>query len=163
MTGPRVVTLEELRELVGREVAAGDFVEVSAERIARFAEATGDHQWIHLDAERAARESPYGGIVAHGYLTLSLIPLLRASALTIDGLRMTVNYGLNRVRFPSALRAGRRVQGRFTLLGYEALEEAVQLTWQATVTEEGAAKPCCVAETLARCYPDNPAARKPMP
>ena len=150
---PRVIAgLDELRGLVGREVAVSDWLEVSRERIAAFADATGDHQWIHLDAERAARESPYGDVVAHGFLTLSLIPALRAAAMRIEGIRMALNYGLNRVRFPAPLRAGRRVRGQFVLVAFEPIEGGVQVTLQATVTEEGAAKPCCVAELLTRLY-----------
>ena len=150
---PRVIAgLDELRELVGREVAVSDWLEVSRERIAAFADATGDHQWIHLDAERAARESPYGGVVAHGFLTLSLIPALRTSAMAIEGVGMAINYGMNRVRFPAPLLAGRRVRGTFTLAALEPIEGGVQLTWQVAVAEEGAAKPCCAAEVLTRLY-----------
>jgi acyl dehydratase len=150
---PRVIAgFEELRGLVGAEVAVSDWLTVDAERISAFADATGDHQWIHLDAERAARESPYGGVVAHGFLMLSLIPALRATAMTIEGVGMAINYGLNRVRFPAPLRAGRRVRGRFTLAALEAIEGGAQLTWQVSVAEEGAAKPCCVAEVVTRLY-----------
>jgi acyl dehydratase len=155
-TKPRVIAgLEGLRALVGQEIAVSPWMEVTAARIKAFADATGDHQWIHLDVERAARESPYGGIVAHGYLTLSLIPVLRASALTITGIRMGINYGTNRVRFPAPLLAGRRVRGHFTLASFEPIEGGAQLTIQATVIEEGAAKPCCVAEVVTRLYPEN--------
>lgn len=147
------MTYDELPGMVGREIGVSPWMEVSAERIKAFADATGDHQWIHLDAERAARESPYGGIVAHGYLTLSLIPALRVSALTIEGVGMAINYGTNRVRFPAPLRAGRRVRGQFTLASFEPIEGGAQLTINATVTEEGAAKPCCVAELVTRMYP----------
>jgi acyl dehydratase len=148
----RTVALEELGALAGRELAVSDWMEVSRERIAAFADATGDRQWIHLDAERAARESPYGEVVAHGFLTLSLIPALRASAMTFDGIGMAVNYGLNRVRFPAPLRAGRRVRAQFVLASVEPIEGGAQVTIQATVTEEAAAKPCCVAELVTRLY-----------
>lgn len=156
MTGspPRVIHgIEALRALVGQEIAVSPWMEVSAARIAAFAEATGDRQWIHLDEARAAKESPYGGVVAHGFLTLALIPALRASAMTIDGVRMAINYGCNRVRFPAPLRAGRRVRGHFTLAAFEAIEGGAQIVTQATVVEEGAAKPCCVAELVTRLYP----------
>ena len=156
MTGnpPRVIQgIEALRALVGQEIAVSPWMEVSAGRIAAFAEATGDRQWIHLDEARAAKESPYGGVVAHGFLTLALIPALRASAMTIDGVRMAINYGCNRVRFPAPLRAGRRVRGHFTLAAFEAIEGGAQIVTQATVVEEGAAKPCCVAELVTRLYP----------
>jgi len=147
-----IAGLDELRGLVGKEIGVSPWMEVSAERIAAFADATGDHQWIHLDAERAARESPYGGVVAHGFLTLSLIPALRASAMRIEGVRMAINYGANRVRFPAPLRAGRRVRGHFTLAAFEPIEGGAQILTQATVTEEGAAKPCCAAELVTRLY-----------
>ena len=152
-TKARVIPgLDALRGLVGQEIGTSDWMEVSTERIAAFADATGDHQWIHLDAERAARESPYGGVVAHGYLTLSLIPALRASAVRIDGIRMAINYGANRVRFPAPLRAGRRVRATFVLAEYEAIEGGAQVVLKATVMEEGAGKPCCVAELVTRLY-----------
>ena len=148
-----IAGLEEVGSLVGREVAVSDWMVVDAARIAAFADATGDHQWIHLDAERAARESPYGGIVAHGFLTLSLIPALRASAMTIEGIGMSINYGMNRVRFPAPLLGGRRVRGHFTLGAFEAIDGGgAQVTWQVAVQEEGAAKPCCAAEVLTRVY-----------
>ena len=154
-TKPRVVHYGDLRAMVGQELAVSPWMTVTAERIRAFADATDDHQWIHLDAERAKRESPFGGVVAHGYLTLSLLPALRASALAIDGVRMAVNYGSNRVRFPAPLLAGRRVRGTFALAALEPVEGGAQLTIQATVSEEGAAKPCCVAEILTRLYPKN--------
>jgi acyl dehydratase len=149
---PRTLRLEELPGLVGREIGLSPWMTVTAERIAAFADATDDHQWIHLDAERAARESPFGAVVAHGYLTLSLLPALRAAALTFEGVRMSVNYGSNRVRFPAPLRAGRQIRAAFTLAACEAIEGGFQLVIQATVTEEGAARPCCVAEVVTRVY-----------
>ena len=144
--------LEDLRGLVGHEVAVSDWIDVSQQRIERFAEATGDRQWIHVDAERAARESPFGGPVAHGFLTLSLVAPLMASALEVKNVRMAVNYGLNRVRFPAPVRSGRRVRASFTLQEFQPIEGGAQLTWQASVAEEAADKPCCVAELVARCY-----------
>jgi acyl dehydratase len=152
MTGRVFAGLDELRALAGHELAVSPWMEVTQERIAAFADATGDHQWIHLDAARSARESPYGGTVAHGFLTLSLIPALRASAMTIEGIGMAVNYGLNRVRFPAPLRAGGRVRGQFVLAAFEPIEGGAQVVLQATVTEEGAPKPCCVAELVSRLY-----------
>jgi acyl dehydratase len=147
-----IAGLDELATLVGRSLGVSPWMEVSRERIAAFADATDDHQWIHLDAERAARESPYGDVVAHGYLTLSLIPALRAAAVTIEGIGMAINYGANRVRFPSPLVAGRRVRGEFTLAAFEPIEGGAQVTLQAVVVEEGAAKPCCAAELVTRLY-----------
>jgi len=147
-----IAGLDGLRALVGGEALVSDWMLVDAARIAAFADATGDHQWIHIDQARAARESPYGGIVAHGYLTLSLIPALRASAMTIEGIAMGINYGTNRVRFPAPLLAGRRVRGHFTVAALEPLEGGAQVTWQVAVHEEGATKPCCAAEVIARVY-----------
>jgi acyl dehydratase len=148
-----IAGIDGLRALVGSEVGVSDWMVVDAARIAAFADATGDHQWIHLDPERAARESPYGSIVAHGFLTLSLIPALRAGAMTIEGIGMAINYGMNRVRFPAPLLAGRRVRGHFTLAAFEPIEGGAQVTWQVAVQEDGAAKPCCAAELLTRVYP----------
>lgn len=148
----RVVSLAQLEGLVGQEIGVSEPLVVSQERIRQFAEATGDHQWIHLDPERTARESPFKAPVAHGYLTLSLLPALRDSALEITGARMIVNYGSNRVRFPSPLRAGGTIRGSFALAAYEPIEGGVQLTFRITVTEVGASKPCCAAEVLTRCY-----------
>jgi acyl dehydratase len=144
--------LDALKGLVGQDLGTSPPMEVSAERIAAFADATDDHQWIHLDAARAAKESPYGGVVAHGFLTLSLIPALRAAALSIEGVRMAVNYGSNRVRFPAPLRAGRSIRGQFTLQSYESIEGGAQVVILATVREDNAAKPCCVAELVTRMY-----------
>ena len=152
MTARVIQGLDALKSLVGQDLGTSPPMEVSGERIAAFADATGDHQWIHLDAARAAKESPYGGVVAHGFLTLSLIPALRASAVTIEGIRMAVNYGSNRVRFPAPLRAGRSIRGRFTLQSFEPIEGGAQVVIQATVIEENAAKPCCVAELVTRMY-----------
>jgi len=153
---PRVFeSLAALEPLVGEDIAVSAWIEVSPERIAKFAEATDDYQWIHLDAERAARESPFGGVIAHGFLTLSLLAPLKYSAIDIRGVAMAVNYGANRVRFPAPLRAGTRVQGRFKLLKFEPIEGGAQLTWESTVIEEGATKPCCVAETITRCYTER--------
>jgi len=106
--------LQELRRQIGREVAVSDWLPVTQERIDLFAEATGDRQWIHLDAERAAAESPFGGTVAHGFLTLSLLPRLAADTLVLPEAKLTVNYGLNRVRFPSPVRAGQRIRAHFS-------------------------------------------------
>ena len=150
---PRVIeNLDDLRSLVGSEVAVSDWLEVGAERIRRFADATDDHQWIHVDAVRAAAESPFGGIVAHGFLTLALVPRLMASAIELRGIRMAVNYGVNRVRFTAPVRGGDRIRARFTLSQFDPFEGGAQLTWNAVVAAESAPKPCCVAETVARCY-----------
>jgi acyl dehydratase len=142
-----------LREFVGREVGVSDWLEVSQERINQFADATGDRQWIHVDAERAARESPYGATIAHGFLTLSLLSALMKSAVEIrGGVRMGINYGLNRVRFISAVKAGSRVRARATLSALDESAGGLQATWLVTVETEGGEKPACVAEWLVRYY-----------
>jgi acyl dehydratase len=145
-------SLAEMFDLVGREVALSDWVEVSQERINRFAEATGDHQWIHTDPERAARESPFGGTVAHGFLTLSLLSGMARSAMSLGGVRMGINYGLNRVRFVSPVPAGSRVRGRFRLAALKEVKGGVQAAWKVTVERESDERPCCVAEWLVRYY-----------
>jgi acyl dehydratase len=146
------IALDALPARVGSEVAVSDWFEVGQDRIATFAEATDDRQWIHLDPERCKRESPFGQPVAHGFLTLSLLPAMLTSALAIEGMCMGVNYGLNKVRFPSPLPSGSRVRGRWTLRGADAVAGGWQFTWDVTIEAEGAAKPVCVAEFLIRCY-----------
>ena len=137
--------------LVGQELGASDWVPIDQARINQFAQATGDHQWIHLDPVRAAA-GPFGAPIAHGFLTLSLLPMLFESAFVVDDVRMGVNYGLNRVRFVSPVRVGSRLRGRFKLLSFEPLEGGAQLTVEATIELEGSAKPACVAETVSRRY-----------
>ena len=135
---------------VGEEVAVSDWFDVTQERIGRFAEATDDRQWIHLDAARAAAESPYGTTIAHGLLTLSLIVPMIYQAVRIDGVAMIVNYGFDRVRFPSAVPRGSRVRGRISVLAAQDVRGGVQVTWGVTVEREGGEKPAVVAEWLAR-------------
>lgn len=145
--------LRALKEFEGRELPSTDWFVLSQDRIQKFAEATEDRQWIHLDAERAARESPYGGTIAHGFLTLSLLSYLAAQALRVrKGVGMRINYGLNRVRFPSAVRAGCAVRARVTLLSVKESPEFVDVVFSMTVESQGSAKPCCVAEWLVRYY-----------
>ena len=141
-----------LGEFVGREVAVSEWVEVSQERIDRFAEATEDRQWIHTDPERAARESPFRHAIAHGFLTLSLLSELMRLAVSVGGVRMGVNYGLDRVRFVSPVPAGSRVRGRFRLAALEETRGGAQATWDVSVEREGSDKTCCVAEWLIRYY-----------
>jgi acyl dehydratase len=143
--------LADLQALVGQDLGHSDWLTVDQARIDLFAQATGDHQWIHTDPVRAAA-GPFGATVAHGYLTLSLLPLLFESGFAIDDVRMGVNYGLNRVRFAAPVRAGSRLRGQFKLLSFEPLDGGAQLTVQATIEVEGAAKPACVAETVSRRY-----------
>jgi len=144
--------LDELREQIDREVAVGEWFTVTQERIDKFAEATGDDQWIHVDAERAARELPYGATIAHGFLTLSLIGTLLRGAIALEGVRMTVNYGSNRARFMAPVIAGSRIRGRFVVASVEASGEAVKVVWNVTVETELSAKPCCVAEWIVLYY-----------
>jgi acyl dehydratase len=148
----KVETLEALRNLSGQELAVTPWFEVAQERIDRFADATEDHQWIHVDRERAQRESPYGATIAHGFLTLSLLSRFMREALEVGGLRMAVNYGLNRVRFPAAVRSGSRVRARIVLVSVRELPEAVEATYSVTIESERSEKPCCVAEWLVRYY-----------
>jgi len=143
--------LEDLRPLVGQEIAVGDWVTVTQQRIDLFADATGDHQWIHVDPERAAK-GPYGTTVAHGFMTLSLLPELSQNAFKVLDTRMGINYGLNRVRFPAPVKSGARLRGRFKLLAFEPIEGGAQLTMEVTMEVEGGDKPVCVAESLSRRY-----------
>jgi len=147
-----IPNLERLRELAGREVGTSDWVVMSQERIQAFADITGDHQWIHVDPERARGETPFGGTVAHGFLTLSLLSALMQNALAIGGLRMAINYGLNRVRFVSPVPAGARIRARVSLDQVIDVEGGVQGTWSITVEREHYEKPCLVAEWLGRYY-----------
>ena len=152
MSATQIESLTELKTKVGQEVAAGDWFEVTQERINLFAEATEDRQWIHTDPERAARESPFGGTIAHGFLTLSLLSELMKRAVSVGGVRMGVNYGLNRVRFVRPVPAGALIRGRFRLDAVEEISGGAQATWGVTVEREGGDRPCCVAEWLVRYY-----------
>jgi acyl dehydratase len=145
-------TLEELRGLVGREIAVTEWLEITQERINQFADTTDDHQWIHVDRDRAQRESPYGTTIAHGFLTLSLIPKFLQESIQVSGLRMAINYGLNRVRFPSAVRAGSRIRGRIVLQSIRDAGDSTEAAFSITIESQRAEKPCCVAEMLARYY-----------
>ncbi|MBC7735211.1 MAG: MaoC family dehydratase [Bacteriovorax sp.] len=143
--------LADMQSQVGQEVGVSDWVTVDQSRIDLFAQATGDHQWIHLDAERAAK-GPYGTTIAHGFLTLSLLPEMSASAFEVRDTRMGVNYGLGRVRFPAPVPSGSRLRGHFKLTKFEPIEGGAQLTVEVTMEREGGEKPVCVAESLARRY-----------
>ena len=136
----------------GQALGPTDWLEIGQERVNQFADATGDHQWIHVDPERA-KAGPFGAPIAHGFLTLSLLSKFFEMAVTIREVRMAVNYGLNKVRFPAPVPVGSRVRARMTLLACDPVEGGVQITWGVTVEREGADKPVCVAESLARCYP----------
>ena len=142
-----------LKDHVGEELATSDWFEVGQARINTFADATDDHQWIHVDQARAAHESPWKRTVAHGFLTLGLLAPLFASALSIGNTSTSINYGLNRVRFPSAVLSGDRVRARFTLAAYENLHPGAQLIWNVVVEREGASKPALIAEWIMRRLP----------
>ncbi|MET3117204.1 acyl dehydratase [Undibacterium sp. GrIS 1.8] len=144
--------LAELKSLVGQEVATSDWVEVTQQRINTFAEATGDLQWIHIDVERSKRESPFGGPIAHGFLTLSLLPMLMQNAITMTDVKMGVNYGLNKVRFVSPVPAGSKVRAKMRLLSVEDIKDGAQMTWEVTIEREGSDRPACVAESISRRY-----------
>ena len=141
-----------LRDRIGQEVAVSDWIEVTQERIDRFAEATDDHQWIHVDPARAAVESPFKGTIAHGFLTLALLSPLARRAMTFPSIRMAINYGVNRVRFVSPVRAGSRIRARFTPAAVENTHDAVQVTWAVTIEREHGTKPCVIAEWIVRYY-----------
>ena len=144
-----------LREYVGREIGASDWMRLEQERIDRFADVTEDRQWIHVDPERAERESPFHATIAHGFLTLSLTSHLSKQAFEIrSGIRLGVNYGLNRVRFPSPVLAGSMIRARVGLVSLKDIEGGLEATLLVTVETEGGAKPCCVAEWIVRYYLD---------
>lgn len=143
--------MNQLRQRIGQEIAVSDWMTVTQERIDRFADATDDHQWIHVDRARAA-QSTFGGTIAHGFLTLSLLPHFTAEALAFPPGKMSVNYGLNRVRFTAPVRAGKRVRARFVLAAMEDVPGGVQITMKVTIELEGSDKPACVAETISRRY-----------
>lgn len=144
-------TIAELQSLVGTDLGSSDWITVTQERIQLFADATGDHQWIHLDTEKA-KAGPFGTTIAHGFFTLSLLPEMSASAFQVLGTRMGVNYGLNKVRFPAPVPSGSRLRGHFKLLKYEPLEGGAQLTVEVTMEREGFDKPVCVAESVGRRF-----------
>jgi acyl dehydratase len=146
-------SLAEMPALVGQEVAVSDWTTITQEQVNLFAEATGDHQWIHIDVEKA-KAGPFGAPIAHGFLTLSLLPKFFETAIAIGGTRMGVNYGLNKVRFTSPVPVGSRLRARLTLLACEAIDnDGVQMTWKVSVEREGIDKPVCIAESIGRRYP----------
>ena len=145
--------IEELKTLAGQEIGASDWFEITQSRINDFADATEDHQWIHIDVERAKTDTPFGSTIAHGFLTLSLLPHFAAQAFTVRGdFKMGINYGSNRLRFVSPVTVGSRVRGRFTLQSVEEVVNGAQITWTVTVEAEGKQKPALVAEWLVRYY-----------
>jgi acyl dehydratase len=148
-----VVDLEHLGGLVGQEVATSDWLVITQDRINAFADATSDHQWIHVDSGRAQAETPFGATIAHGFLTLSLLSTLMRDAVTVDGPRMTLNYGLNRVRFVSPVPSGSRIRARVALATIDDMGDSIQATWGVTIEREGGDKPAVVAEWIVRYYP----------
>lgn len=146
------MTIDSIRQQIGSEIAASEWIAIDQERINLFAEATDDRQWIHLDSARASRESSYGFTIAHGFLTLSMLSHLSRDVLEIEGTTMRVNYGLNRVRFPSPVRAGSSIRARFTLAEIKDFEGGSDLTLAVTMEQKDSEKPCCVAEWIVRYY-----------
>ena len=144
--------LEELAAKVGQEVVVSDWLEVTQERIDQFADATGDHQWIHVDVERARRESPFGTTIAHGFLTLSLLSHFLNNSLEFGNSKMGVNYGCNRLRFTAPVKAGSRLRARFKLKELQRIEGGVQMIWDVAMECEGQEKPVLVAEWVGRRY-----------
>ncbi|MFE5209239.1 MaoC family dehydratase [Streptomyces sp. NPDC056600] len=152
MAEPRIFTSpDELKAAVGEQLGHTDWVEVDQKRIDLFAEATGDHQWIHVDPAKAAR-GPFGTTIAHGYLTLSLLPLFGPQLIAVEGVKMGVNYGTNKVRFPSPVPVGSRLRATATITNVEDVPGGVQLSLAFTVEREGGDKPVCVAESVSRYY-----------
>jgi acyl dehydratase len=145
-------SLRDLRDRIGQEIVVSEWMEITQKRIDRFADATEDHQWIHVDVERARRDSPFQDTIAHGFLTLSMLSRLLNSSIKFGTAKMGVNYGFNRLRFTGPVPAGSRVRGRFTLQALDEIDGGVQTTWGVVVEREGTEKPCLVAEWLTRRY-----------
>jgi len=146
------MSLAQMREKIGQELLVTEWMPILQDRIQKFAEATGDHQWIHVDPERCKTESPFGAPIAHGFLTLSLLPEMMGSLIFLTDTKLTVNYGLNKVRFITPVPVGSLVRGRITLLKLDDVADAVQSTWSVTIERERSDKPVCVAESLMRHY-----------
>jgi acyl dehydratase len=142
--------LTELKSRVGEHLGYSDFVEITQEKVNAFADATGDHQWIHVDVERAKRESPYGGPIAHGYLSLSLSNMLVPTVIGFDGFSMAINYGVDRVRFPAAVPVGARIRAGVELVEVTDVAGGIQTLMRITMEVEGSEKPACVIDSLAR-------------
>ena len=147
-----VADVTSLRDRIGQEVAVSEWLEVSQERINQFAEATEDRQWIHVDVERARRESPFKTTIAHGYLTLALTSRMVRTALTFPKVKLAINYGLNKVRFIAPVPVGSRIRGRISPVSIETASGSTQVVWNIVVEREGAEKPCCAVEWVVRYY-----------
>jgi acyl dehydratase len=152
MQATRFSGIADARSRFGQEIGLSDWMLIDQPRVNAFAEVTGDHQWIHVDVERAGRESPFGAPIAHGYLTVSLLAKFAGECIAVDGIKLAVNYGLNRVRFPAPVKVGSRVRARFVLAAVDDIPGGAQMLWQATVEIEGGDKPACVAEMVTRWY-----------
>jgi len=147
------IAVTSFADRVGEVTGVSEWLDVTQARIDRFAEATGDRQWIHIDAARAAVESPHGATIAHGFLTLSLVSALFPTAVTVEGVRMSINYGCDRVRFVSPVPSGSRIRGRFSLAAVEHARDGIQVTWGVIIEREGLDKPCVVLDWKVRYYP----------
>jgi acyl dehydratase len=152
MTATRFSSIDDAKARLGQEIGISDWMLIDQDRVNAFAQVTGDLQWIHVDVERARRESPFGGPIAHGYLTVSLLAKFAGECIAVDGVRLAVNYGLNRVRFAAPVKVGSRIRARFVLAAVDDIDGGAQLQWQATIEIEGGEKPACVAEMLTRWY-----------
>lgn len=152
MTATRFSGTADAKARVGQEIGVSEWMLIDQERVNAFAQVTGDQQWIHVDVERAKRESPFGGPIVHGYLTLSLLAKFAQECIAVDGIKLAVNYGLNRVRFTAPVKVGSRVRARFLLASVEDIAGGAQMVWQATIEIEGGEKPACVAEMVTRWY-----------
>ncbi|MDK9704676.1 MAG: MaoC family dehydratase [Sulfuritalea sp.] len=152
MKSTRFSGIADAKSHLGQEVGVSDWLLIDQERVNAFARVTGDEQWIHVDVERAKRESPFGGPIAHGYLTVSLLAKFAQECIAVEGVKLAVNYGLNRVRFASPVKVDSRVRARFVLAELEEIPGGAQIVWQATIEIEGGDKPACVAEMVTRWY-----------
>jgi acyl dehydratase len=153
MPSLKLESLQSLKDYVGREIATTGWLHMTQERISQFADATEDRQWIHTDPDRAWRESPYGATIAHGFLTLSLLSHFMREAIQLPGsVKRTINYGLNRVRFPAPVRAGEKIRARIRLQSCRELPDSAEAVFEITIEAEGGGKPCCAAEWILRYY-----------
>jgi acyl dehydratase len=148
----KTINYKDITQYVGQEIGVTDWVVIDQDRVNKFADATGDHQWIHIDVERAKKELPTKGTIAHGYLTLSLIPWLGSKIMKMDGVTMGINYGSNKVRFLNMVPVGSKVRARQKLLSAEPKSGGMQLINEITIEIEGQAKPACIAETISLVY-----------
>jgi acyl dehydratase len=149
----RTIAFDDLASLAGQELGTSEWMTIGQDRINQFADATGDHQWIHIDVERAKNDMPGGKTIAHGFLTLSLLPVLGAQNMRVTGVSRGINYGLNKVRFTNTVPVGSKVRGRQKLLSVEKRGEALQMTSEFTVEIEGQERPACIAEWIGLIFP----------